>query len=200
MVWGGAIPTVDTIYEPAAGFGLVAANDTGLVAHNLPYGAPSLGDALELAATRHPQAKGESPLAKEGATLLVRYFAGERVAFDLPLALDAFTPFQRSVYRTVAGIPYGTVLSYLEVAAACGSPKGARAIGGAMARNPLPILIPCHRVVGKSGVMTGFTAPGGVASKRELLLMEGAVFTASGGLLRTDSRGVMHRISTGSEG
>jgi len=192
-----AIATACSIYQSAAGFGILAANDNGLVAHNLPFGATSARAAHDLSATLHPQAKEESLLTREGAALLARYFGGERVAFDLPLDLEEFTPFQRSVYRVVAGIPYGTALSYLEVAAACGSPKGARAIGGAMARNPLPILIPCHRVVGASGVMTGFTAPGGVASKRELLLMEGAAFDARGGVLRADSCGVMHRISTG---
>ncbi len=192
-----ATATAYSIYETAYGFGVVAASDNGLVAHHLPFGAPSIGDALELAATVHPQAKGESLLTGEGAGLLKGYFAGEQVVFNLPLDLQGFTPFQVSVYRTVAGIPYGTVLSYLEVAAACGSPRGARAIGGAMARNPLPILIPCHRVVGASGVMTGFTAPGGVASKREILVMEGVLFDARGGVLRSGSCGVMHRISTG---
>jgi len=179
-----ATATAFSIYRAASGFGLLAASENGLVAHHLPFGAPSVGDALELAATVHPRATGESPLTREGAGLLSRYFAGERVAFDLPLDLQGFTPFQVAVYRTVAGIPYGTVLSY-------------RAIGGAMAKNPLPVLIPCHRVVGASGVMTGFTAPGGVDSKREILLMEGVLFDTRGGVLRAESRGVMHRISTG---
>lgn len=195
-----AIATACSIYQTASGFGLLAANDNGLVAHQLPFGASSLAAALELAATLHPQAKGESALTKEGGALLVRYFAGERIAFELLLDLQVFTPFQVLVYRTVAGIPYGSVLSYLEVAAACGSPKGARAIGGAMARNALPILIPCHRVVGASGVMTGFTAPGGVDSKRELLLMEGLGFNSRGAVYGAGFSGVMHRISTGLQG
>lgn len=189
--------TAFSVYQTAYGFGVVAANHTGLVAHHLPFGAGSVGDALELAAMLHPLADRESQLTSAGAGLLARYFAGERVCFDLPLDLHGFTPFQGSVYRTVAEIPYGAVLSYLEVAAACGSPRGARAIGGAMARNPLPILIPCHRVVATSGVMTGFTAPGGVASKRELLLMEGVLLDTRGGVVRANSCGVMHRISTG---
>lgn len=182
--------TAFSIYQTGSGFGLLAANDTGLVAHHLPFGAPALADALELAATEHPRAKEESSLTREGAVLLATYFAGERVAFNLPLDLHGFTPFQVSVFRTVARIPYGTVLSYGEVAGACGSPRGARAIGGAMARNPLPVLIPCHRVVGTSGVMTGFTAPGGVASKRHILALEGVLFDARGGVLRTGSCGL----------
>ena len=195
-----ASATACSIYQTPAGFGALAANDAALVAHHLPFGATSAAAALELVAEIHPLAKKESSLTRSGAALLVRYFAGEPVLFDLPLELDQFTEFRQAVYRMVAGIPYGTALSYAEVAAACGCPKGARAIGGAMAGNPLPVLIPCHRVVGVSGVMTGFTAPGGVASKRELLLMEGAIFDARGGLREAGSFRVMNRISTGSRG
>jgi methylated-DNA-[protein]-cysteine S-methyltransferase len=178
-----ASATACSIYQTAAGFGALVANDAGLVAHHLPFGASTAAAALELVARIHPFAAGESSLTSTGAELLTRYFAGERVAFDLPLELDEFTHFQKAVYLIVAGILYGKAMSYAQVAAACGCPKGARAIGGAMARNPLPVLVPCHRVVGISGVMTGFTAPGGVASKRDLLSMEGAVFNARGGLL-----------------
>lgn len=169
-----------SIYQAPCGFGVLAANENGLVAHHLPYGSACAGDALELAAALHPEATKESALTRDAAALMARYFAGEKVSFDFALELQGFTQFQVAVYRFVAKIPYGKVLSYLEVAAACGSPKGARAVGGAMARNALPILIPCHRVVGASGVMTGFTAPGGVASKRELLSMEGAVLSDAG--------------------
>jgi len=172
--------TACSIYQSAAGFGIVAANDSGLVAHHLPFGAHSAAEALELAATLHPQAVAESSLTREAVAVLARYFAGERVTFELPLQLEGFTRFQKSVYSVVAAIPYGTVLSYLQVALHCGCPGGARAIGGAMARNPLPIMIPCHRVVATSGVMTGFTAPGGVASKRELLSMEGVELDRTG--------------------
>lgn len=182
-----AIATACSIYETSAGFGALAANEAGLVAHHLPFGATSAAAAWQLVAKSHPLASGESSLTTTGAELLARYFAGERVVFRLPLHLEGFTEFRKAVYRAVAGIPYGTALSYAEVAAACGCPKGARAIGGAMAANPLPILVPCHRVVGASGIMTGFTAPGGVASKRELLQMEGALFDVRGGLLKAGS-------------
>ena len=179
------VATACSIYRTKVGYGALAADAAGLVAHQLPFGAGSRARALELAAQLHPQAAGESPLTSAGAEQLARYFAGERLLFHLPLQLDGCSAFRKAVYRLVAGIPYGSVLSYAEVAAACGCPQGARAVGGAMAANPLPILVPCHRVVGMSGVMTGFTAPGGVASKRELLVMEGAVFTARGTLQKT---------------
>lgn len=168
-----AVATAYSIYESPAGFGVVTASEAGLVAHHLPFGVSSCAEAREVAATIAPEAKGESELTRAAAGLLAGYFAGGKVVFDLPLDLDGFTPFQKEVYRVVAGIGYGSVLSYAGVAALCGSPKGARAVGGAMAKNRLPILIPCHRVLGATGSLTGFTAPGGVDSKRQLLLMEG---------------------------
>ncbi|MBU5614959.1 methylated-DNA--[protein]-cysteine S-methyltransferase [Geomonas azotofigens] len=174
--------TAWTMYETGAGCGVLAASEHGVVAHHLPYGAKSAAEALELAAALYPRATGENELTAKGAALLRRYFGGERVVFDLPLDLDGCTPFQKNVYHVVAAIPYGTVLSYQDVAGACGSPRGARAIGGAMARNLVPIIIPCHRVVGANGVMTGFTAPGGTDSKRELLSMEGVNLDAKGGV------------------
>jgi methylated-DNA-[protein]-cysteine S-methyltransferase len=182
-----AVATAASLYETRAGFGAVAANEAGIVAHHLPFGAQSAAAARQLVAQFHPLAAKSNALTETGAGLLARYFAGERVLFDLPLHFQGFTKFRQAVYRLVAGIPYGTAMSYAEVAAACGCPNGARAIGGAMAANPIPILVPCHRVVGVSGVMTGFTAPGGVASKRELLQMEGALFDARGGLLEAGS-------------
>jgi methylated-DNA-[protein]-cysteine S-methyltransferase len=180
--------TAFSIYETSAGFGVLAANDDGLVDHLLPYGARSWNEAADSTASLHPLATEESSLTAQGAALLKRYFAGEKeVLFDLPLDLDGFTPFQKCVYQVVANIPYGTAMSYAEVAAACGSPNGARAVGGAMSKNPLPIIIPCHRVMGASGVLTGFTAPGGVVSKRELLVMEGTVFSVGGRVLEANS-------------
>ncbi|GFO54339.1 hypothetical protein GMSM_13460 [Geomonas sp. Red276] len=174
--------TAYSIYETAAGFGVLAASDAGLVDHRLPFGTSTEEEARAWAAECYPSARGESPLTKAGAKLLKDYFAGERVAFDLPLDLDGFTSFQKGVYNLVFGIGYGKVMSYGEVAAACGSPKGARAIGGAMARNRLPVIIPCHRVLAGNGQLTGFTAPGGISSKKDLLLMEGADFNGRGAL------------------
>jgi methylated-DNA-[protein]-cysteine S-methyltransferase len=177
-----AIATACSIYETGEGFGVVAANEKGLVLHQLPFGAASHAEARELFAREHPGVSGENALTVRGAALLSRYFSGERVAFDLPLDLSGCTPFQKTVYTFVAAIGYGEVMRYGEVAAACGCPQGGRAVGGAMARNRLPILIPCHRVLGAGGVLTGFTAPGGVASKRGLLVMEGGSFNCCGGV------------------
>ena len=161
-----------SLFETDLGFGGVVAGDEGLLEVFLPFDGE---DREELAAQiwgRHPAAREESPLTRQAADLLARYFAGEAVAFALPVDRHGFTPFQWEVYRTVMTIPYGEVKSYSRVAGEIGRPRAARGIGGAMARNPLPVIIPCHRVVGKSGEMTGYSAPGGVVSKLWLLEME----------------------------
>ena len=100
---------------------------------------------------------------------LSEYFAGERQRFELPLAL-AGTPFQRSVYDALRDIPYGETRSYSDIAAAIGRPKAVRAVGAANGRNPLPIVVPCHRVIGKGGGLVGFG--GGLPVKERLLALE----------------------------
>ena len=97
------------------------------------------------------------------------YFNGELKHFDLPLA-PVGTAFQESVWRTLQKIPYGTVVSYRWVAEQVGNPKAVRAVGGANGRNPLPIVIPCHRVIGSNGALTGFG--GGLDIKQRLIDLE----------------------------
>lgn len=105
------------------------------------------------------------------ATQLSEFIAGKRVAFDLPIA-PAGTPFQRRVWAEIAKIPFGETLSYAELARRAGAPGAARAAGAATGRNPLSIVVPCHRVVGSSGRLTGYA--GGLDRKRHLLEIEGA--------------------------
>lgn len=100
---------------------------------------------------------------------LTEYFAGERHGFELPLELSG-TPFQRDVLAALQRIPYGETKSYSDIATAIGRPKAVRAVGAANARNPLPIVIPCHRVIGKGGSLTGFG--GGLDVKERLLDLE----------------------------
>ncbi|MFJ4946117.1 methylated-DNA--[protein]-cysteine S-methyltransferase [Streptomyces albidoflavus] len=105
----------------------------------------------------------------EAADQLAAYFAGTRTAFDLELRLDG-TPFQRSVWEQLCAIPYGETRSYGRLAEALGSPSASRAVGLANGRNPVSIIVPCHRVVGASGSMTGYG--GGIDRKRALLAHE----------------------------
>lgn len=102
---------------------------------------------------------------------LDEYFAGRRQRFDLPLAASG-TPFQESVWQALAAIPWGEVRSYRDIACAIGKPKAVRAVGAANGRNPLPIVVPCHRVIGADGSLTGFG--GGLPLKVQLLTLEGS--------------------------
>jgi methylated-DNA-[protein]-cysteine S-methyltransferase len=104
---------------------------------------------------------------------VLAYIAGNRKIFDLPLDWSGTTAFQAEVLRLTLDIPFGQVRTYGELAIALGKPAASRAAGGALARNPLPLLIPCHRVVASSGALTGYSAAGGIATKARLLEMEG---------------------------
>ena len=106
----------------------------------------------------------------EAIAQLESYFAGERRTFDLPLA-PAGTPFQLSVWKELRAIPYGQVRSYGEIARGIGNPKAVRAVGRANGSNPIAIVVPCHRVIGANGTLTGFG--GGIDRKVRLLTLEG---------------------------
>jgi methylated-DNA-[protein]-cysteine S-methyltransferase len=109
------------------------------------------------------------------AEQLQAYFAGERFQFDVPLDLDRLTPFQVSVLQAARSIVPGTVWTYGQVARSIGRPKASRAVGQALGRNPMPIVIPCHRVVASDGGLGGYSGGGGLQSKRFLLGLEGAI-------------------------
>jgi len=133
--------------------------------------------AIEFPRNRHPadregwQAGGHAYL-DHAARQLDAYFAGKRRAFDLPLAPRG-TDFQRTVWMTLAGIGYGETISYAQLAQRVGKPTAMRAVGAANGRNPLPIVLPCHRVIGADGSLTGFG--GGLPTKQFLLELEGAL-------------------------
>lgn len=111
------------------------------------------------------------PILEAAQAQLSDYFAGQRMAFDLPLAPQG-TPFQRAVWQALTLIDYGRTCSYGELAHGLGHPKASRAVGAANARNPLPIVVPCHRVIGANGALTGFS--GGLPRKIFLLNLEQA--------------------------
>ncbi|MEJ2720167.1 MAG: methylated-DNA--[protein]-cysteine S-methyltransferase [bacterium] len=133
------------------------------------------------------------PLAKDPRRLapyrreLEEYIAGTRIRFATPVDLRAVRgPFHRKVLRKLKGLPYGRLISYSELAARAGSPRAARAVGAAMAGNPLPIVIPCHRVIAAGGRLGGFSS--GVSQKKRLLVHEGVEPTRAG--LLNASRGI----------
>lgn len=110
------------------------------------------------------------PLLREAAVQLDDWFAGRRTAFDLPLDLSAGTDFQQQVWKALLGIERGQHHSYRDLAQAIGRPQAVRAVGAAVGRNPLSIVVPCHRVLGSDGSLTGYA--GGLDRKRALLRLE----------------------------
>jgi methylated-DNA-[protein]-cysteine S-methyltransferase len=125
---------------------------------------------------------------------LREYLAGARDDFlDVPIAATWSTPFQRDVVAALRRVPYGQATSYGELAARVGRPQAARAVGHVMATNPVPFLVPCHRVLGAGGALGGFSAPTGVALKRKLLELESAVPGSPGIAIPGSSAGAARR-------
>ena len=135
---------------------------------------------LQLVATEHAisgvafvskpgESAGNSPVLDLCQQQLEAYFDGTLTKFSVPLRLEG-TPFQRRVWEALQTIPFGATWSYSELAQRVGNPKACRAVGGANNRNPIPILVPCHRVVGASGALTGYA--GGLERKQALLAHE----------------------------
>jgi methylated-DNA-[protein]-cysteine S-methyltransferase len=123
----------------------------------------------------HDLAEGDPGTGLLGEALgqVREYFNGSRTKFDLPLDLNGQSPFRTKALRECARIPFGQTITYNTLAARAGNPKAARAAGGAMAHNPIALVIPCHRVVGSDRGLHGFSSPGGLGTKAILLHHEG---------------------------
>lgn len=114
---------------------------------------------------------GSDPVLEKSKSQLAEYFAGKRKTFDLAVELRG-TEFQKSVWRVIDQIKFGETLSYADIASRVGKPKAARAVGGAVGANPVPLIVPCHRVLGASGKITGYSGGEGLPTKRKLLTLE----------------------------
>jgi methylated-DNA-[protein]-cysteine S-methyltransferase len=155
------------------GTGVVAASGGRVVASALPAAdpAPAVARILE----RFPNAREAPPSAVAGAEALSRWMAGDATPLArVPVSLEGLPPFASRVYEALRRVPPGRTVTYGELAAAAGSRGGARAVGGAMARNPLAPFVPCHRVVASGGGLGGFSGPGGTESKERFLAAEAA--------------------------
>jgi methylated-DNA-[protein]-cysteine S-methyltransferase len=119
-----------------------------------------------------PVQAGDEPVLDEAARQLDQFLAGQRTSFAVPIAPHG-TTFQREVWQALCAIPYGTTATYAELAAAVGRPAAVRAVGQANGRNPIAVVVPCHRVVGADGSLTGYA--GGTARKAALLRLERSV-------------------------
>ncbi len=157
------------LVETALGWVGVAGRPDGIQRSTLPQPTP------ELAVERLHEGKPvilerDDSLFAEVLETLLHYCAGELRELNVPLDLSAGTDFQCRVWEATRAIPYGQTASYSEVAAASGCPRGARAVGMAMASNPVPLFVPCHRVIGSDGTLHGFG--GGLSLKQRLLDLE----------------------------
>lgn len=132
------------------------------------YTTPRCEDAAVVRDAR----RADAPFAR-AREQLEQYFAGERLEFDIPLGMDEGSPFFQSVWRKLLEIPYGATATYGELARELGRPSAARAVGLANGRNPIAIVVPCHRVIGAGGDLTGYA--GGLERKRFLLGLEADV-------------------------
>lgn len=145
---------------------LIVATDAGLTSVHFP------GWRFDAATARPTRAGAAADLLARARAQLAEYFAGARTTFDLPLAAEG-SLFQRRVWDALRAIPFGATVSYGELARRLGGSANARAVGAANARNPIPVIVPCHRVLGADGSLVGFG--GGIERKRWLLAHEGAL-------------------------
>jgi methylated-DNA-[protein]-cysteine S-methyltransferase len=143
---------------------LLAATERGLAGVWFVHGQEHMPDSSEWTT------KDAYPTLAAAAQQLHDYFSGQRKNFDLPLQPAWGTPFQRAVWQALQRIPYGRTSTYGDIARDIGNPKAVRAVGAAIGQNPHTIVVPCHRVVGANGSLTGFT--GGLERKKHLLLHE----------------------------
>jgi methylated-DNA-[protein]-cysteine S-methyltransferase len=148
----------------ASDFGLVAVEWAGSQIHFDSY-------LQKLKRPLQPDAKKIAPYAKE----LREYLNGKRTAFTIPIDWSLFRPFQREALQVVYRIPYGETCTYHDIALEIGRPNASRAVGRANATNPMPLVIPCHRVIGKDGKLHGYGGGEGLKTKEWLLKLEGAV-------------------------
>ncbi|ERM58507.1 methylated-DNA--[protein]-cysteine S-methyltransferase [Vibrio cyclitrophicus] len=151
-----------TYYESPLGTVTLQGNDEGL-----------LGLWFETYTTKPDQLgvrDDDFPIFELVADQLNRYFSGEAIQFTVPISAKG-TPFQQSVWQALTTIPYGETWSYAQLADAIGNPKAVRAVGLANGKNPVSVIVPCHRVIGKNGKLTGYA--GGVERKQRLLVIEG---------------------------
>lgn len=164
------------LFETALGRCGIAWSERGVAGVQLPEASDAVTRAR--LRRRHPHARegalsAHARRAIEGMSALLR---GERVDLgDVELDMDGVAPFHRQVFELARGIPAGTTSTYGEIAARLGDPGSARAVGEALARNPFPMVVPCHRVLAASGKLGGFSAHGGAATKRRMLIIEGAL-------------------------
>ena len=159
------LATVQSSFESPLGRIILAATDTALV-------GVFFHDQAHLPERASWSVVLNQPILQQTQVELTEYFAGQRRTFDIPLDLSSGTPFQQAVWAALLSIPCGATTPYGAISTLIGNPAAVRAVGGAVGRNPVSIIVPCHRVVGSKGTLTGYA--GGLPRKTALLQLEGA--------------------------
>jgi len=165
----------NAVFRTSLGWAGAAVTERGICRIVLPKKDKKAAER-ELKSSRSGDRSAESTgsanaiMLRKAEDLLRKYFSGERVSFDLPLDLRYYTPFQQAVWQAAAAIPSGETRSYGWIAKRLRNPKAARAVGQALGANPVPIIIPCHRVISSTGTLGGFS--GGPGVKKKLLDLE----------------------------
>jgi len=159
------------VFRTKLGWMGLVGNERGVQRIYLPE--PSREDLEDRIKKEFPDGREGGHALAEAKRQILEYFDGGRKKFEMPLDLSYATPFQQKVYQTMLAIPFGRVQTYRWLAEKIGNPKSLRAVGSANGKNRWPLVVPCHRIVGSDGRLTGFSAPGGLDLKAELLRLEG---------------------------
>jgi methylated-DNA-[protein]-cysteine S-methyltransferase len=168
-----------TIFKTKWGYFGLAGNENGILRTCLPFSNPENVKSRLLSMLEAP--KFEKCFFKTVQEQIIAYFEGDCINFnrDIPLMLNGFSDFCSSVLTTCRGIKFGQVVTYSELAKKMGQPAASQAVGNALAKNPLPLIIPCHRIIRSDGQLGGFSAPGGMNTKAKLLKHEWLVLRDS---------------------
>lgn len=170
-----------TLFASPIGTCGIGWSEAGIVAFQLPARSAAATRALLLRTMGEAEAAPPPPAIADAIRRILALFAGAQDDLhDVPVDLAGMSAFDRSVYREARKIPPGHTMTYGALAARIGAPGAARAVGAALGRNPVAVIVPCHRVLAAGGKAGGFSAPGGVATKRRLLEMEGALVPQPG--------------------
>lgn len=163
--------TTYTIFKTDWGYFGFAVSEFGLCRTCLPM--PTKDQAEKYLLSGLDNSVFQRRLLPDLQELIASYYKGEHIDFSqTPLDLTGYTPFSRRVLQACMGITYGQTKTYKELAELAGSPNAARAVGMVMSRNHIPLIIPCHRILGSNGSLHGFSAPGGIATKKQMLTLE----------------------------
>ena len=161
-----------TIFKTEWGYFGLAGNENGVCRTQLP--GPKYEKIKSLLLKDCPSAKHEKNFCKNLQKQIIAYYEGKSVKFskDIPIDINGFTSFGKSVLKTCRKIEIGRIITYGQLAGKAGRPNASRAVGSVLAKNPIPLIIPCHRIIRSDGKLGGFSAPGGISVKKKMLDLE----------------------------